>query len=129
MLAERIAHRYHLALPAAEYVVQLAGRHFAEEPTLLLAIVAVESSFRVWCRGVAGEVGLCQVRPDMHGPSAAELIDPEANIGTAARVLRACIRRAGGDKARGVAFYNGAGAAAERYATRVLAEQRKLSAA
>lgn len=127
-LADRIARRYRIALPAAEYVAGLAREHFPEDPALMLALVGVESSFRVWSHGAAGEVGLCQVRPDMHGASAAELIGPEVNIKTAARVLRAGIERAGGDVTGGLRRYNGVGKAARHYAAKVLAERRRLTA-
>lgn len=125
-LAPRIARRYRIALPAAEYVAGLAGAYFPEDPALMLALIGVESSFRVWSLGRVDEIGLCQVRPDMHGASAEELIGPEANIRTAARVLRAGIQRSGGDVERGLARYNGAGEAARRYAKRVLSEKRRL---
>src|SRR3972149_2285354 len=79
-VAERISRRYRIALPAAEYAVSLARRQFPEDPLLMLALIGVESSFRVWAHGGSGEVGLCQIRPGMHGATAAELIEPEANV-------------------------------------------------
>jgi len=126
-LAARIARRHRVALPAAEFVVRLANAHFPESPELLLALIAVESHYNVWCRGAAGEVGLCQIRPGFHGASAADLIDPEANVRTAARVLRETIRAASSIEG-GLRRYNGTGQAAERYAARVLAERSRLGA-
>ena len=127
-LAARIARKHRLALPAAEFVVRLAKVHFPENPELLLALIAVESHYNVWCRGTAGEIGLCQIRPGFHGASAADLIDPEANVRTAARILRQNIRAAGSIEG-GLRRYNGTGEAAERYAARVLAERGRLGAA
>jgi len=127
-LAARIARRHRVALPAAEFVVRLANVHFPEDPELLLALIGVESHYNVWCRGTAGEVGLCQIRPGFHGASAADLIDPEANVRTAARILRQNIRAAGSIEG-GLRRYNGTGGAAERYAGRVLAERSRLGAA
>lgn len=127
-LAARIARRHRVALPAAEFVVRLADVHFPEDPELLLALIGVESHYNVWCRGTAGEVGLCQIRPGFHGASAADLIDPEANVRTAARILRQNIRAAGSIEG-GLRRYNGTGEAAERYAGRVLAERSRLGAA
>ena len=126
-LAALIARRHRVALPAAEFVVRLANVHFPENPELLLALIAVESHYNVWCRGSAGEVGLCQIRPDFHGASAVDLIDPEANVKTAARILRENIRAAGSIEG-GLRRYNGTGEAAERYAARVLAERGRLGA-
>lgn len=124
-----IARRYRVAEAAVERVAAIAARHFPSDPALLLAVVGVESSWRPWALGNVGEVGLCQVRPDLHGASAAELIDPEANIEAAARVLRGCLVRSGGDIPGAIRRYNGAGPAAERYASKVLAEHRRLLAA
>ena len=127
-LAVAIARRYRVEPSAVERVIALAGKHFPADPTLLLAIVGVESSWRPWAVGQAGEVGLCQVRPDLHGASATALADPNVNIRTAGRVLRKCLSRARGDVAGAVARYNGRGAPAEEYAARVLTEREILVA-
>ena len=124
-----IARRYRVAEPAVERVVSAAARQFPQDPALLLAVVGVESSWRPWALGNVGEVGLCQVRPELHGFSTAELIDPEANVAAAARILQACLARSDGDLKGAVRRYNGAGPAAERYAAKVLAEHRRLLAA
>ena len=125
-LVARIARRYRVAPSAVERVVALAEKHFPLDPILLLAIVGVESSWRPWTVGSVGEVGLCQVRPDLHGASATELADPSVNIRVAARVLRGCLKRSHGDWAGAVARYNGQGEAAELYAARVLGERETL---
>jgi len=127
-LAVAIARRYRVEPSAVERVIALAEKHFPPDPTLLLAIVGVESSWRPWAVGQAGEVGLCQVRPDLHGASATALADPTVNIRTAGRVLRKCLSRARGDVAGAVARYNGRGAPAEEYAARVLTEREILVA-
>lgn len=125
-LAARIARRYHVERSAVERIVALAEAHLAVDPALLLAIVGVESSWRPWTVGAKGEVGLCQVRPDIHGATATELADPSINVRIAAKILRRCLKRSGGDIVGGVARYNGRGEAAERYAARVLREREKL---
>ena len=127
-LAAAIARRYRVEPSAVERVITLAEKHFPADPTLLLAIVGVESSWRPWAVGQAGEVGLCQVRPDLHGASATALADPIVNIRTAGRVLCKCLARARGDVAGAVARYNGKGAPAEEYAGRVLSEREILLA-
>lgn len=127
-LARRIARRYRVATPAVERVIALAEQHFPADPALVLAIVGVESSWRPWAVGAAGEVGLCQVRPDMHGASASELVDPAVNIRVAARLLHHCLKRSKGDVSRAIARYNGSGDAAEQYASRVLGERKRLLA-
>ncbi|HET7364018.1 MAG TPA: lytic transglycosylase domain-containing protein [Burkholderiales bacterium] len=127
-LAVAIARRYRVEPSAVERVIALAEKHFPADPTLLLAIVGVESAWRPWAVGQAGEVGLCQVRPDLHGASATALADPGVNIRTAGRVLRQCLSRARGDVGAAVARYNGRGAPAEEYAARVLTEREILAA-
>ena len=78
--------------------------------------------------GAHGEIGLTQVRPELHGFALALLIDPRASLAAGAHILRYCIARAGGDAQRGLAFYNGAGPAARQYADRVLAEWARIVA-
>lgn len=125
-LAARIARRYHVEPSAVERVIALAETHFPVDPALLLAIVGVESSWRPWAVGSKGEVGLCQVRPDIHGATATALADPAVNVRTAAKVLRHCFKRSDGDLTGAVARYNGRGEAADDYATRVLKERERL---
>jgi soluble lytic murein transglycosylase-like protein len=125
-LVARIARRYHVEPSAVERVIGLAEKHFPADPLLLLAIIGVESSWRPWAVGTVGEVGLCQVRPEMHGASATELADPAINVRVAARVLRGCLKRSRGDFAGAVARYNGRGEPAELYAARVLGERDQL---
>ena len=125
-VAARIAKRYSVAPLAVEWVAALAARGFPEDPALILAIIGVESSWRPWAVGAAGEVGLCQVRPDLHGASAAELVNIDDNVATAAKVLRQCFVRSGGDVLRAVARYNGAGPTARRYARKVLVERKRI---
>lgn len=127
-LAARIARRYHVEPSAVERVIALAETHFAIDPALILAIVGVESSWRPWALGSKGEVGLCQVRPDIHGATATALADPAVNLRVAAKVLRHCFKRSAGDLAGAIARYNGRGEAAEGYAARVLRERERLLA-
>ena len=124
-LAPRISARYRVSRHAVERVAQLAAEAFPRDPRLLLAIVGVESSWRPWAIGDHGEIGLCQVRPDMHGPGSAALLDPEVNLRTAGALLERHVARFG--MLAGVARYNGAGPEAEKYAARVLAERRRLA--
>jgi soluble lytic murein transglycosylase-like protein len=127
-LVNGIARRYRVQQSAVESVVALAERYFSVDPVLLLAIVGVESSWRPWAVGNVGEVGLCQVKPDLHGASATELTNPAVNLRVAAKVLRHCLKRSRGDMAGAVARYNGRGEAAEDYAARVLLERERLLA-
>jgi soluble lytic murein transglycosylase-like protein len=82
-------------------------------PTLLLAVIARESSFRSDAVSAIGAVGLMQIRPELHdrrrdrlGLSGA-LTDPEVNIAVGADLLRECLFRNRGDLARALVDYSG----------------------
>lgn len=124
--SDRIARRYRVERSAVERVIAIAEAHFPIDPALLLAIVGVESSWRPWAVGRLGEVGLCQVMPDLHGASATELSRPEVNLRVAAKVLRLSLKRSGGDVPTAIARYNGRGQAAQDYARRVLEERERI---
>lgn len=103
------------------------------EPTLILAVMAVESSFNPFAQSTMGAQGLMQVRTDVHtekydnfgGEFAA--FDPIANMRVGASVLRESIDRNGGVEA-GLRQYVGAGNSGEDggYVVKVLAEQQRL---
>src|SRR3972149_639978 len=120
--APRISARYRVSRHAVERVERLAVEAFPRDPRLLLAVVGVEANWRPWGVGDPGEVGLCQVRPGMHGPDSAALLDPEVNLRTAGALLERHVARFG--MPAGVARYNGAGPEAGRYALKGVAERR-----
>jgi hypothetical protein len=100
---------------------------------LLLAIMAIESSFNPFAQSPVGAQGLMQVMTRVHddkyeafgGTHAA--FDPVANLRVGALVLKECISRAGSVEA-GLRFYVGAANQTEDggYTAKVLAEQAHL---
>ena len=86
------------ALVAEAYQV---GAKVSVEPTLILAIMAVESGFNPFAQSSMGAQGLMQVMTSVHvekyesfgGIHAA--FDPVTNLRVGVRVLQDCIRRAG----------------------------------
>src|SRR5574341_779469 len=89
-------------------VVLAAAQRHGVPPTLALAVSHVEN----WrglprARSKAGAVGIMQVMPNIHGPSATELEDPEVNAETALRLLRRLYDRHG-DWDKALRAYNGA---------------------
>ena len=86
------------ALVAEAYEI---GQQTKIEPTLLLAIMAVESSFNPFAQSPVGAQGLMQVMTTIHsdkyenfgGTHAA--FDPKSNLRVGAQVLQECIQRAG----------------------------------
>ena len=103
-VARWIARRYKVALEPISRLVQEAwsvGRLAGIEPTLILAVMAVESSFNPFAQSAVGAQGLMQVMTNVHddkyvafgGNHAA--FDPVSNLRVGVQVLRDCIRRAG----------------------------------
>ncbi len=103
------------------------------DPTLLLAIMAVESSFNPFAQSPVGAQGLMQVMTKIHtdkyegfgGNLAA--FDPVTNLRVGVKVLQECIARAGSVEG-GLRQYVGATSDATEggYTAKVLAEQARL---
>ncbi len=128
-----LAKRYRVAPEPVARLVQEAwhmGGRAGLEPTLILAIMAIESSFNPFAQSPVGAQGLMQVMTRMHddkysafgGSHAA--FDPVSNLRVGVQVLRDCIARFGGVEA-GLKAYVGAANLPEDggYAHKVLAEQ------
>ena len=111
------------------------GKRTKLEPTLILAVVAVESGFNPFAQSHVGAQGLMQVMTRVHsdkyesfgGQLAA--FDPVANLRVGVKVLKECITRAGSVEA-GLRHYVGAANLDNDggYAAKVLAEQSRLNA-
>jgi soluble lytic murein transglycosylase-like protein len=109
------------------------GRHARLDPTLILAIMAVESSFNPFAQSSVGAQGLMQVMTRVHddkyeafgGVHAA--FDPVSNLRVGVQVLQECIRRAGGVEA-GLRYYVGAALQDNDggYAAKVMHEQSHI---
>ncbi|MEY4429347.1 MAG: hypothetical protein RLZZ182_2036 [Pseudomonadota bacterium] len=131
-----ISRRYSVAQEPISRLVQEAwsvGKAAGVEPTLILAIMAIESSFNPFAQSHVGAQGLMQVMTGIHrdkyeafgGKRAA--FDPVTNLRVGVQVLKECISR-GGSLEEGLKYYVGAANLAHDggYASRVLAEQRYL---
>ena len=103
------------------------------EPTLILAVMAVESGFNPFAQSHVGAQGLMQVMTKVHeqkyqgfgGTLAA--FDPVANVRVGVNVLKECINRAGSLEG-GLKLYVGAGNMKDDqgYASKVMAENGRL---
>ncbi|HSN31531.1 MAG TPA: lytic transglycosylase domain-containing protein, partial [Ideonella sp.] len=135
-VATWLTRRYKVAPEPVSRIVQEAwqlGERSRLDPTLILAVMAVESSFNPFAQSAVGAQGLMQVMTGVHidkyenfgGRLAA--FDPVTNLRVGAQVLKDCIRRAGGLEA-GLRFYVGAANLEDDggYAGKVLAEQQRL---
>lgn len=132
-----IARRYSVAPEPIGRLVQEAwdvGQRVGLEPTLVLAIMAIESGFNPFAQSHVGAQGLMQVMTGIHrdkyevfgGRNAA--FDPVTNLRVGVQVLKDCIRRAGSVEG-GLKHYVGAANMTHDggYGAKVLAEQRFLS--
>ena len=103
------------------------------DPTLILAVVAIESGFNPFAQSQVGAQGLMQVMTQVHsdkyqnfgGKLAA--FDPLSNMRVGIKVLQECIARAGSMEG-GLKYYVGAANTDEDsgYAIKVLAEHSRL---
>jgi len=135
-VAQWLSRRYRVAPEPVSRLVQEAwsvGQKAGLDPTLILAIMAVESSFNPFAQSSVGAQGLMQVMTKVHndkyeafgGNHAA--FDPVTNLRVGVQVLKECIARAGSLEA-GLKFYVGAANLSEDggYAVKVLSEQNAL---
>ena len=131
-----IARRYSVAPEPISRLVQEAwvvGKRVGLDPTLVLAVMAVESSFNPFAQSHVGAQGLMQVMTRIHhdkyaifgGQNAA--FDPVTNLRVGVQVLQDCIRRAGSLEG-GLKFYVGAANLPDDggYGAKVLAEAAYL---
>ncbi len=103
------------------------------DPTLILAVMAVESGFNPFAQSAVGAQGLMQVMTKVHsdkyegfgGKLAA--FDPVSNLRVGVKVLQECIARAGSVEG-GLKYYVGAANMEEDggYSAKVLAEHNRL---
>lgn len=110
-----------------------AGTRAKLDPTLILAVMAVESGFNPFAQSPVGAQGLMQVMTKVHtdkyslfgGKLAA--FDPVSNLRVGVKVLQECIARAGSLEA-GLRWYVGAANADDDggYADKVMAEHQRL---
>lgn len=137
-IAQWVARRYKVAPEPISRLVQEAyavGQRARVEPTLILAIMAIESAFNPFAQSTVGAQGLMQVMTQVHndkyeafgGNFAA--FDPITNMRVGVQVLKECIQRAGTVE-EGLRFYVGAANLPDEgnYTSRVLAMQEQLKA-
>ncbi|MGZ8259553.1 MAG: transglycosylase SLT domain-containing protein [Caldimonas sp.] len=135
-VAHWLSRRYRVAPEPVSRLVQEAwtvGALVNMDPTLILSVMAVESSFNPFAQSSVGAQGLMQVMTKVHddkyvafgGNHAA--FDPVTNLRVGVQVLKECIARMGGLEA-GLKAYVGAANLDDDggYAAKVLAHQGLL---
>ena len=131
-----LSRKYHVAPEPLSALVAEAfeiGPKYKLDPTLILAVMAVESSFNPFAQSSVGAQGLMQVRTNVHSDKYEDYggdlaaFDPVTNLQVGAKVLRESIDRNGSIEA-GLRQYVGAAISGEDggYVNKVLAEQQRL---
>lgn len=111
------------------------GQSVKLDPTLILAIMAIESGFNPFAQSPVGAQGLMQVMTKIHHDKYANLggklaaFDPMTNLRVGVKVLQECISRAGSIEG-GLKYYVGAANLDSDggYTSKVMAERARLLA-
>lgn len=132
-----LSKKYHVAPEPIGALVEEAyelGAKNQMEPTLILAVMAIESGFNPFAQSSVGAQGLMQVMTHMHsekyegfgGDLAA--FDPVTNLRVGVKILKDFILRAGSVEG-GLKLYVGDTSSSDdkAYSAKVLAEQAKLN--
>jgi len=131
-----LSKKYRVAVEPLSVLVAEAfdlGKRTKLDPTLILAIMAIESSFNPFAQSQVGAQGLMQVMTRVHGekyePAGGTLtaFDPVTNMRVGVKVLQECIAKAGSLEG-GLRYYVGAANLSDDggYAGKVLAEHERL---
>lgn len=131
-----LSKKYRVAAEPLSVLVSEAyqiGKRTKLDPTLILAIMAIESSFNPFAQSHVGAQGLMQVMTRVHGDKyesaggTLTAFDPVTNMRVGVKVLQECIARAGSLEG-GLRYYVGASDPAEDggYASKVMAEHFRL---
>lgn len=130
-----VAQRYKISTRTLEPLLtaaELSGRKLGIDPLLIVAVMAIESSFNPFAESSMGAQGLMQVIPRFHldkiGHAADDdaLFDPMLNVHVGTLVLREGLQRFGSLQ-RALQYYGGALSDPNaKYANKVLAMKRRL---
>ena len=131
-----LSKKYHIAPePLSALVIEAyeAGARAKLDPTLVLAVMAIESGFNPFAQSPVGAQGLMQVMTSAHTDKFENFggklatFDPVTNLRVGVKVLQDCIARAGSVEG-GLRFYVGAAnnESDDGYSSKVLAEYSRL---
>jgi soluble lytic murein transglycosylase-like protein len=130
-IATVVSARFHIGLPDAleiGHAVLNAARRYTISPFLLLAVIAVESSFDRFAISVVGAKGLMQVLPSQHRDRVlrtSDLTDARTNVQIGSEILQNYIRAADGNLENALYRYSGG---ARGYARRVVDHMSTMKA-
>ena len=139
-LVQAIRSKYRIAPEPLNAIVlevfDLASRS-SLEPTLILAVIGIESNFNPFANSPLGAKGLMQVVPDVHAEQFAPyggtmaIFDPKTNLRIGVKILKQCIDLTGKLEEGLRLFKAGEDSLSleSDYIARVLAEQSRLKEA
>lgn len=138
-LRSYISRKYRLSNIITGALVQLAyenGREKDLDPLLILAIIAIESTYNPFVESHAGAQGLMQVMTRVHqdkleGYTEGNLavFSPVANIRAGTQILYDCKRRRGSVTGALACYVGATGPSDGGYGAKVLAERRRIALA
>ena len=134
-----IARKYKVANSVTSSLIYLAyvnGREKQIDPLLILAVIAIESSYNPFAESHAGAQGLMQVMTRVHQDKLEQytegnlaVFSPEANIKAGTQILYDCKRRRGSITGALACYVGATGPSDGGYGARVLAERRRIALA
>lgn len=134
-LANWLSNKYKVAPEPISALVAEAyekGPQYQIDPTLILAVMAIESNFNPYAQSNMGAQGLMQVMTKIHAAKYKEFggelaaFDPLTNLHVGILVLRDCIKL-GGSVEGGLRCYVGGGVDYDGgYVRKVLTEQKRI---
>lgn len=134
-LSGHIQRKYRVPRAKAQHIVREAihnAKQHQLDPELLLAIIAIESTFRERAVSRVGARGLMQVMPRSHASKVREiggshqLFDPAKNIHVGSRILANYLNAQSGNLRRALLKYNGSLGKRSSFPDRVLRVYRDL---
>jgi soluble lytic murein transglycosylase-like protein len=122
-ISEMLTQKFGLARAKAEQISQAvmsSASKYALPPSLVLAIISIESRFKEKARGLHGATGLMQVVPAAHRQLVKhlDLTAPEDNIEAGSAILHGYLESAQGDVGAALKSYGGSKAYAEKVSLR-----------
>jgi len=138
-LRSYIARKYKVAYTAVGALIDIAYREAQSkklDPLLILAVMAIESSYNPFAESGVGAQGLMQIMTKVHqekfepfSEGTLAVFSPDANIQVGTQILADCLQRRG-SLAGALACYVGAtGPSDGGYGKRVLAERSRIALA
>lgn len=138
-LQSYIARKYNVAFLAVGALIDIAYQVAAErelDPLLVLAVIAIESSYNPFAESGVGAQGLMQVMTRVHQEKFAPFVEgtlavfsPDANIRIGAQILSDCFQRRGSLNGALACYVGATGPSDGGYGKRVLAERSRISLA